>query len=206
MSCDEKSSPAKTFTKPLYTPSTEIKEEPDPPDVPAKVVSWDVAEGKEVENLKLEIAQHKEKMEVLEREKKEEMEVLENKAMQLQRQLERKVVLAETNISSGVKVAALEYKIVALHDECGYEKFTNLRPKPSCFGSMLDCLGFSSVSQERHLTANKMYTDFAEVTLKKLGEEGWTLRAIHTPSSTPIFDNYDVVWRSQVLYYFSRPI
>ena len=25
-------------------------------------------------------------------------------------------------------------------------------------------------------------------------------------SSTPIFDNYDVVWRSQVLYYFSRPI
>ena len=206
MSCDEKSSPAKTFTSPIYTPSTEIKEEPGPPDVPAKVVSWDVAEGKEVENLKLEIAQHKEKMEVLEREKKEEMEVLENKAMQLQRQLERKVVLAETNISSGVKVAALEYKIVALHDECGYEKFTNLRPKPSCFGSMLDCLGFSSVSQERHLTANKMYTDFAEVTLKRLGEEGWTLRAIHTPSSIPIFDNYDVVWRSQVLYYFSRPI
>ena len=159
-----------------------------------------------MENLKLEIAQHKEKMEVLEREKKEEMEVLENKAMQLQRQLERKVVLAETNISSGVKVAALEYKMVALHHACGYEKFTNLRPKPSCFGSMLDCLGFSSVSEERQLTANKMYTDFAEVTLKKLGEEGWTLRAVHTPSSTPIFDNYDVVWRSQVLCYFSRPI
>jgi hypothetical protein len=35
-----------------------------------------------------------------------------------------------------------------------------------------------------------MYTDFAEVTLKKLGEEGWTLKAIHTPSSTPFFDNY----------------
>ena len=89
----EEQSP-KTYTSPLYV-SPEIED--DLPSLPAKVVSWDVAEEKEMANLKGEISKHK-----------ENVAVLENKATQLQKQLDRKVILAETNIASGVKVASLE--------------------------------------------------------------------------------------------------
>ena len=83
--------------------------------LPPKVVSWDVAEEKEMDTLRVEIAEHKSKM-----------KALEDKAMQLQRQLSRKVALAETNISLGVGAPALEYKVVALHAQNGYEKYKSL--------------------------------------------------------------------------------
>ena len=69
---DEQSPTA--YTSPLYI-SPEIEEKPDLPSLPAKVVSWDVAEEKEMANLKGEISKHK-----------ENVAVLENKATQLQKQ------------------------------------------------------------------------------------------------------------------------
>ena len=189
----EEQSPT-TYTSPLYE-SPEIEENPDPPSVPEKVVSWDVAEEKEMANLKGEISKYK-----------ENMAVLENKATQLQKQLDRKVILAETNIASGVKVASLEYKMIALHNHCGYEEFASLKMKPRCGDFLLRCFGFPLPTPHENTKANALYQDFCDTTLKKYGEEGWTLRSIHCLGSSPIFKDYDPVWRSQTLYYFSRPL
>ena len=188
----EEQSP-KTYTSPLYA-SPEIEEDlPSLEDLP-KVVSWDVAEEKEMANLKGEISKQK-----------ENMAVLENKATQLQKQLDRKVILAETNIASGVKVASLEYKMVALHNHYGYEEFASLKLKPSCVHLFLRCFGVP-LPNPHEAKANALYRDFCDNTLKKYGEEGWTLRSIHCVGSSPIFKDYDRVWRSQTLYYFSRPL
>ena len=190
----EEQSPT-TYTSPLYE-SPEIEENPDPPSVPEKVVSWDVAEEKEMANLKGEIFKYK-----------ENMAVLENKATQLQKQLDRKVILAETNIASGVKVVSLEYKMVALHNHCGQEEFASLKLKPSCLGILMRCFGCPLPTPPHEITkANELYTKFCETTLKQLGEEGWTLRGIHCLGSAPIFKDYDPIWRSQTGYYFSRPL
>ena len=189
---DEQSPTA--YTSPLYI-SPEIEEKPDLPSLPAKVVSWDVAEEKEMANLKGEISKQK-----------ENMAVLENKATQLQEQLDRKVILAETNIASGVKVASLEYKMIALHNHCGYEEFASLKMKPRCGDFLLRCFGYSRPTLHENTKANAVYQDFCDTELKKLGEEGWTLRSIHCLGSSPIFKDYDPVWRSQTLYYFSRPL
>ena len=188
---DEQSPTA--YTSPLYI-SPEIEEKPDLPSLPAKVVSWDVAEEKEMANLKDEISKHK-----------ETVTALEIKATQLQGQLDRKVVLAETNIASGVKVASLEYKMIALHNHCGYEEFGSLKLKPRCVDSLLRCFGLFLPKIE-NTKANELYQNFCDTELKKLGEVGWISRSIHCLGSSPIFKDYDPVWRSQTLYYFSRPL
>ena len=110
--------PTTAYTSPRFTRNTVDDEEKPETIVPPKVVSWDVAEEKEMDTLRVEIAEHKSKM-----------KALEDKAMQLQRQLSRKVALAETNISLGVQAPALEYKVVALHAQNGYEKYKSLHYK-----------------------------------------------------------------------------
>ena len=194
--------PTTAYTSPRFTRNTVDDEEKPETIVPPKVVSWDVAEEKEMDTLRVEIAEHKSKM-----------KALEDKAMQLQRQLSRKVALAETNISLGVQAPALEYKVVALHAQNGYEKYNSLLSKPDCDDILYKmcrsigcCSSMSYVPETVMTSANDLYKDFAGETLKKLGQEGWTLRGVHTPGSIPIFNNYDPVWRSQVLFYFSRPL
>ena len=155
--------------------TTEIEETSTP-----KVVNWDVAEERDFEKLKVEMDEHKDKMMALEK-----------KASLLQGKLDKKVELAEANAYSGVKVFALEYKTVKLPVKKMFvEKTASLKPKPNCFGfgrlpppppEMLDVL-------------NNIYKEYEEETIKKLGQEGWTLRAI-----LPAGDG-------QVLYYFSRPL
>ena len=80
--------PTTAYTSPRFTRNTVDDEEKAETIVPPKVVSWDVAEEKEMDTLRVEITEHKSKM-----------KALEDKATQLQRQLDRKVALAETNIS-----------------------------------------------------------------------------------------------------------
>ena len=193
--------PTTAYTSPRFTRNTVDDEEKPETIVPPKVVSWDVAEEKEMDTLRVEIAEHKSKM-----------KALEDKAMQLQRQLSRKVALAETNISLGVQAPALEYKVVALHAQNGYEKYKSLLYKPDCEDILVKMCWYTGCSSRPYVPetkmaiANDLYEDFAGETLKKLGQEGWTLRGVHTPGSIPIFNNYDPVWRSQVLFYFSRPL
>ena len=191
-----------TYTSPIFTRINVDDEEKPETIVPPKVVSWDVAEEKEMDTLRVEIAEHKSKM-----------KALEDKAMQLQKQLDRKVALAETNISLGVQVPALEYKVVLLHSQKGKEHFRSLLHKPDCEDILVKmcwsigcCSSMSQVPETKMTLANELYDEFASETLKKLGQEGWTLRGVHTPGSIPIFNNYDPVWRSQVLFYFSRPL
>ena len=190
--------PTTAYTSPRFTRINVDDEEKPETIVPPKAVSWDVAEEKEMDTLREEITEHKSKM-----------KALEDKATQLQRQLDRKVALAETNISLGVQAPALEYKVVALHAQKGYEHFASLHHEPDCEDKMCWYTGCSSrpyVPETKMAIANDLYEDFSGETLKKLGQEGWILRGVHTPGSIPIFNNYDPVWRSQVLFYFSRPL
>ena len=195
--------PTTAYTSPRFTRIVPVDDEEKAETiVPPKVVSWDVAEEKEMDTLREEITEHKSKM-----------KALEDKATQLQRQLDRKVALAETNISLGVQAPALEYKVVALHAQKGYEHFASLHHEPDCEDILVKmcwsigcCSSISQVPKTKNALANDLYKEFTCETLKKLGQEGWTLRGVHTPGSMPIFNNYDPVWRSQVLFYFSRPL
>ena len=92
---------------------------------------------------------------------KENMAVLENKATQLQKQLDRKVILAETNIASGVKVASLEYKMLALHNHCGYEEFASLKLKPRCVDDAL-----TTIDKLKPQKYEKIKLHFWDFTLK----------------------------------------
>ena len=157
--------------------TTEIEETSTP-----KVVNWDVAEERDFEKLKVEMDEHKDKM-----------MALESKAVLLRSKLDKKVELSEANASSGVKVVALEYKTVVLRvGKIFHKKMVSIMPKPNWFG----CLprpppNFPKVQSE---TMDTIYQEFEEETMKKLGQEGWTLRAVHSRGGTIIH------------YYFSRPL
>ena len=194
--------PTTAYTSPIFTRISVDDTETPETIVPPKVVSWDVAEATEMDKLREAIADHKGKM-----------KALEDKATQLQKQLDRKVALAETNISLGVRAPALEYKVVTLHSQNSYEKYKSLHYKPDCEDILIKmcrtigcCSSMSYVPETVMTSANDLYKDFAGETLKKLGQEGWTLRGVHTPGFIPIFNDYDPVWRGQVLFIFSRPL
>jgi hypothetical protein len=144
-----------------------------------KVVNWDVAEERDFEKLKVEMDEHKDKM-----------MALESKAVLLRSKLDKKVELSEANTSSGVKVVALEYKTVVLQvGKIYHEKMVSIMPKPSWFG----CLPELSPTLRTDIL-DTIYQEFEEKTMKKLGQEGWTLRAVHGRGGTNIH------------YYFSRPL
>ena len=144
-----------------------------------KVVNWDVAEERDFEKLKVEMGEHRDKM-----------VALESKAILLRSKLDKKVELSEANASSGVKVVALEYKVVVLQVGKIYrEKMFSMMPKHSCFG----CLPGLSPTQRTDIL-DIIYQEFEEETVKNLGLEGWTLRAVHSRGGTTIH------------YYFSRPL
>jgi hypothetical protein len=157
--------------------TTEIEETSTP-----KVVNWDVAEERDFEKLRVEMDEHKDKM----------ME-LESKAVLLRSKLDKKVELSEANTSSGVKVVALEYKTVKLRvGKMLHDRMVSSMPKPNWFG----CLpppppNFPKVQSD---ILDTIYQEFEEKTMKKLGQEGWTLRAVHGRGGTIIH------------YYFSRPL
>ena len=157
--------------------TTEIEETSTP-----KVVNWDVAEERDFEKLKVEMGEHRDKM-----------VALESKAILLRSKLDKKVELSEGNASSGVKVVALEYKTVVLRvGKIFHKKMVSIMPKPNWFG----CLprpppNFPKVQSE---TMDTVYQEFEEETMKNLGQEGWTLRAVHSRGGTIIH------------YYFSRPL
>ena len=154
--------------------TTEIEETSTP-----KVVNWDVAEERDFEKLRVEMAEHKDKM----------ME-LESKAVLLRSKLDKKVELSEANTSSGIKVVALEYKTVVLQvGKIYHEKMVSIMPKHSCFG----CLPELSPTQRTDIL-DIIYQEFEEETVKNLGLEGWTLGAVHGRGGTTIH------------YYFSRPL
>ena len=155
--------------------ATEIEETSTP-----KVVNWDVAEEREFEKLKVEMDEHKDKM-----------MALESKAVILQRKLDKKVELSEANTSSGCKVVALEYKTVVLRlGKIFHQRY--IIPKPNWFG----CLprlppNFPKIQSD---TIDTIYQEFEEETVKNLGQEGWTLRAVLNRANKNIH------------YYFSRPL
>jgi hypothetical protein len=142
--------------------ATEIEETSTP-----KVVNWDVAEERDFEELRVEMDEHKDKM-----------MALESKAVLLRSKLDKKVELSEANTSSGVKVVALEYKTVKMRvGKMFNDRMVSIMPKPNWFG----CLSppppnFHKVQSD---TLDTIYKEFEEETMKKLGQEGWTLRAVH---------------------------
>ena len=160
--------------------TTEIEETSTP-----KVVNWDVAEERDFEKLKVEMDEHKDKM----------ME-LESKAVLLRSKLDKKVELSEANTSSGVKVVALEYKTVKLRvGKMFNDRMASMIPKPDCFG-MVCCWpkNHPALPKIRYDILDTIYKEFEEETMKKLGQEGWTLRAVHGRAAIIIH------------YYFSRPL
>ena len=106
------------------------------------------------------------------------MMALESKAVLLRSKLDKKVELSEANTSSGVKVVALEYKTVKMRvGKMFNDRMVSIMPKPNWFG----CLSppppnFPKVQSD---TLDTIYKEFEEETVKKLGQEGWTLRAVH---------------------------
>ena len=148
----------------------------------SKVVNWDVAEEREFEKLKVEMDEHKDKM-----------MALESKTVILQSKLDKKVELSEANTSSGCKVFALEYKTVVLEvGKIFKQRMVSLMPKPNCFGcTPRPPPNFPKIQSD---TIDTIYQEFEEETVKNLGQEGWTLRAVNNRAGTNIH------------YYFSRPL
>jgi hypothetical protein len=174
--------PLTSFTEkltPRYDMTTEIEETSTP-----KVVNWDVAEERDFEKLKVEMDEHKDKM-----------MALESKAVLLRSKLDKKVELSEGNASLGVKVVALEYKTAVLQLEAIYNhKIKSLMPKSDCFGLVCCWPKKHSKLPESRVILNAIYLEFEEETVKNLGLEGWTLRAVHGRGGGTIH------------YYFSRPL
>ena len=151
----------------------------------------DVADEKEFEKLIVEMDENKDKM-----------KELENKATLLQNKLENKAHLLQNKLDtqqpilgrfSGVKVVALEYKTVILqvgkvHDE----KTASIEDKPNLFEMLLPRP--PPPRKESRDILDAIYQEFEEVTMKKLGQEGWSLQAVHSRGGTIIH------------YYFSRPL
>ena len=170
----------------------------------SKVVNWDVAEEREFEKFKVEMDEHKDKIKELKVEMEERIKVemeehkgkmmaLESKAVILRSKLDKKVELSEANISSGCKVVALEYKTVVLRlGKIYHQRMVSIMPKPNWFG----CLprpppNFPKIQSD---TIDTIYQEFEEETVKNLGQEGWTLRAVLNRANKNIH------------YYFSRPL
>ena len=111
---------------------------------------------------------------------------------------DKKVELSKANTTSGVTVVALEYKRVTLNIKTLFDKkWASIKPRDdvfSTFSFMKSC--FIPKKQEIldwREVMDEIYDEFDE-TIKKLGQEGWTLRSINNRANRV------------VEHYFSRPL
>ena len=148
----------------------------------------DVADEKEFEKLVIEMDQNKDKMKALEDKATLLQNKLENRANVLQNKLDTRQPISGR--FSGVKVVALEYKTVVLRvGEILEKKIDSIEVKPNFFGM----LPTPSQKESRNIL-DTIYQEFEENTMQKLGQEGWSLQAVHNRG------------RGVVHYYFSRPL
>ena len=150
----------------------------------------DVADEKEFEKLIIEMDQNKDKMKALEDKATLLQNKLENKANVLQNKLDTRQPISGR--FSGVKVVALEYKTVVLRvGEIHEKKIASIeKGEPNFFG----VLPPPSQMESRNVL-DTIYQEFEENTMKKLGQEGWSLQAVHNRGGV-----------QKVHYYFSRPL